>query len=144
MGWVVNPTPRPLYPWKETWYPFYGRLGWLHVRSGQVRKISSPPGSYRTVQPVASRYTVCAIFISAGTSYTKTKFSEEYYSTSCPLLFYFCVIYKTIIICLSYRRLSTSVWDSVRRKQRSPETKYLYKNMGIWDLKQTFCIVTLP
>ena len=33
------------------------RLGWPQGRSGQVRKISPPPGfNPRTVQPVASRY----------------------------------------------------------------------------------------
>jgi len=39
-------------------YQLYRRLGGPHVRSGQVRKISPPPGfDHRTVQPVASRYT---------------------------------------------------------------------------------------
>jgi len=48
---------RSLPPGK-TRYPFYGRLGGPQGRSGQVQKISLPPGFYpRTVQPVASRYT---------------------------------------------------------------------------------------
>ena len=39
-------------------YPMYRRLGGPQGRSGQVRKISPPPGfDPRTVQPVASRYT---------------------------------------------------------------------------------------
>jgi hypothetical protein len=39
-------------------YPLYRRLDGPQVRSGQVRKISPPPGfDPRTVQPVASRYT---------------------------------------------------------------------------------------
>jgi len=42
----------------KTRYPLYRRLGGLQGRSGQVRKISPPPGfDHRTVQPVASRYT---------------------------------------------------------------------------------------
>jgi hypothetical protein len=46
----------------KTRYPLYRRLGGLEGRSGRVRKISLPPGiDPRTVQPVASRYTVCAI-----------------------------------------------------------------------------------
>ena len=39
-------------------YPLYRRLGGPQGRSGQVRKISPPPGfDTRVVQPVASRYT---------------------------------------------------------------------------------------
>jgi len=42
-------------------YPLYRRLVGTQGRSGQVRKISPPPGfDLRTVQPVASRYTDCA------------------------------------------------------------------------------------
>ena len=48
---------RSLPPGK-TRYPLYRRLGGPQGRSGQVRKISPPPGfDSRTVQPVASRYT---------------------------------------------------------------------------------------
>ena len=48
---------RFLPPWK-TRYPFYRRLGGPQGRSGQMRKISPPPGfDPWTVQPVASRYT---------------------------------------------------------------------------------------
>ena len=47
-----------LYPRGKTRYPFYRRLGGPQGRSGQVRKISPPPGfDPRTVQPVASHYT---------------------------------------------------------------------------------------
>ena len=52
---------RSLPPGK-TRYPLYRRLGGLPGWSGQVRKISSPPGfDPRTVQLVASRYTDWAI-----------------------------------------------------------------------------------
>ena len=48
---------RSLPPGK-TRYPLYRRLVGPQGRSGQVRKISPPPGfDRRTVQPVASRYT---------------------------------------------------------------------------------------
>ena len=48
---------RSLPPGK-TRHPFYRRLGGPQGWSGQVRKISPPPGfDPRTVQPVASRYT---------------------------------------------------------------------------------------
>jgi len=57
-GWGVSVTLRPLFTPGKTRYPLYRRLGGPHYRSGQVRKISSPPGfDPRTVQPVASRYT---------------------------------------------------------------------------------------
>jgi hypothetical protein len=61
-GWVVNSTPRPLYPEKQTWYPLYRRLSGPQGRSGRLRKISPPPGfDPRTVQPVVSRCTDYAI-----------------------------------------------------------------------------------
>jgi hypothetical protein len=48
---------RSLPPGK-TRYPLYRRLGSPQDRSGQVRKISPPPGFVpRSGQPVASRYT---------------------------------------------------------------------------------------
>jgi hypothetical protein len=50
--------PAALPPGK-TRHPLYRRLGGLQFRSEQVQKISPPPGfDPRTVQPVASRYTV--------------------------------------------------------------------------------------
>jgi len=46
----------------ETRYPLYRWLGGPQGRSGRVRKISPQPGfDPRTAQPVASRYTDCAI-----------------------------------------------------------------------------------
>ena len=42
-GWMVNVTPRPLYPRKDTRYPLYRRLGGPQGRSGRVLKISLPP-----------------------------------------------------------------------------------------------------
>jgi len=49
--------PAALPPQKHI-YPLYRRLNGPQSRSGQVRKISAPPGFIpRTVQSVASRYT---------------------------------------------------------------------------------------
>jgi hypothetical protein len=57
-GWGVSVTPPPLFTPEKTRYPLNRRLGVPQGRSGQVRKISLPPGfDPRTVQPVASRYT---------------------------------------------------------------------------------------
>jgi hypothetical protein len=51
---------RTLLPGK-TRYPLYRRLSGPQGGSGQVRKISPPPGfDPRTVQPVGSRYTAYA------------------------------------------------------------------------------------
>jgi len=54
--------PAALPPGKEKLYPLCRRLGGPQSRSGRVRKIS-PPSGYdpRTVQPVTSLYTDCAI-----------------------------------------------------------------------------------
>jgi hypothetical protein len=53
----ASPSGRSLPPGK-TRYPLYRRLGGPQGRSGQVRKMSPPPGfDPRTVKPVASRYT---------------------------------------------------------------------------------------
>jgi hypothetical protein len=60
--WVVNGTPRPLYPREWAGYPLYRRLCGPQGRSGRVRNISPPPAfDPRTVQPVASHYTDWAI-----------------------------------------------------------------------------------
>jgi len=58
--WSASRPGRSLPPGK-TRYPLYRRLGGPQGRSGQVREISHPPGfDPRTVQLVASRYTVYA------------------------------------------------------------------------------------
>jgi hypothetical protein len=50
--------PGRFLPLGKTRYPLYRWLGGPQGQSGQVRKISPPPGfDHRTVQPVASRYT---------------------------------------------------------------------------------------
>ena len=57
---VYNTASRPgrSLPLGKTQYPLYRRLGGPQGWSGQVRKISPPPGfDPRTVQPIASRYT---------------------------------------------------------------------------------------
>ena len=49
-------------PPEKTLYPLYGRLDGPQSRSVQVRKVSDPPRfDLRNVQPVARRYTDCAI-----------------------------------------------------------------------------------
>ena len=54
-------SPTALPPVK-TRYPLYRSLGGPQGRSGRMRKISPTPGfDPRAIQPVASRYTDCAI-----------------------------------------------------------------------------------
>ena len=49
-------------PLVKTRYQLYRRLGGPHGRSGRMRKTSTPPGfDPPIVQPVATRYTDCAI-----------------------------------------------------------------------------------
>ena len=58
------PRPGRFTHLKETWYSLYGRLSGPRGRFGRVRKISLPHlvgFEPITVQPVASRYTDCAI-----------------------------------------------------------------------------------
>jgi len=62
MVWLVNATFRLFTPGKKTPYPLYRKLGGPQDRAGQVWKISFPPEFVpRTVQPVACRYTECAV-----------------------------------------------------------------------------------
>jgi len=64
MWGVINATSRPLDPPGKTRHPLYRRLGGHQSLSGQVQKISSPPGfDPLSVQPVASCYTNYAITV---------------------------------------------------------------------------------
>ena len=54
MGWVVNATPWPFTPGKDTRYPLYKRMGGPQGRSGQVRKISPPTGIRSPDRPALS------------------------------------------------------------------------------------------
>jgi hypothetical protein len=70
---------RSLPPGKAR-YPLYRRLGGPEGRSGQVRKISPPPGfDPRTVQPLASHYT--DYFTRPTFSYCKALIMVELQST---------------------------------------------------------------
>ena len=74
-------------PPKKTRYPLYRRLGGPQGRSGQVRKISPPPGfDSRTFQPVASRYTDYAT--------RPTKDSEAYDKNSTATL---CACWNSVL-----------------------------------------------
>ena len=56
--WGVSLTSRSLFTPGKTRYPLYRRMGEPQGRSGQVRKISLPPGFYpRITQRVTSLYT---------------------------------------------------------------------------------------
>jgi hypothetical protein len=74
--------PTTLAP-RKTRYPKYRRLGGPQSRSGQVRKISPPPGlDPRTVQPVASRYTDCSIPGNCDTLLTQDRSKVQEYIVS--------------------------------------------------------------
>jgi hypothetical protein len=61
MGWVVNATPRPLYP--REWPGTYCIGGWVGPRAGldECENFAPPGYDPRSVQSVASRYTEYAI-----------------------------------------------------------------------------------
>jgi hypothetical protein len=78
-------TPAVLPPGK-TRYPLYRKLGGSQNQSGQVLKISPPPGfNPRIVQPIASRYNDWAI--------------------SAPVTIYI-AIFNIYILALSYTQIS--------------------------------------
>jgi hypothetical protein len=57
-GWEVSVTPRLVLSPGKTRYPLYRKLDKPQGLSGQVRKISPPPGfDPRTVYPLSSHYT---------------------------------------------------------------------------------------
>jgi hypothetical protein len=57
MGWVINLTPRPLWPRERDPVPIVKEAGWAAGSVGTSGENSSPPGfDPWTVQPVASRY----------------------------------------------------------------------------------------
>jgi hypothetical protein len=81
-GWSM-PRPDHFTLGKDP-YPLYRRLRWPQGRSGLVRKISPPPGFYpRTVQPVASQYTDCALPAPAivRTTCTLNSYIQEFHRT---------------------------------------------------------------
>ena len=61
MGWVVNATPRPLYPRERTGTHCTG--GWVGPRAGLDEDKNLPPPGLdpRTVQPVVSCYSDGAV-----------------------------------------------------------------------------------
>jgi len=58
--WVVNTTPRPLYPQERDPVPIDRRLGGRQGRSGRVWNPPPPKFDPRTVQPVQSLCTASA------------------------------------------------------------------------------------
>jgi hypothetical protein len=61
--------PARILPPGKTRYPLYRRLGGSQGRSGQVQKVSPPPGfDPRTVQSVVSRFSGCTwrIFLNSS------------------------------------------------------------------------------
>jgi hypothetical protein len=79
----------------ETRYPLYRRLGGPQGRSGQMRKISPPPGfDPRTVQPVALPTTLPGPLVT-------NKWYQTYFAKGClPFVCRIFVILKTAFACL--------------------------------------------
>jgi hypothetical protein len=67
----------------KTRYPLYRRLGGPQGRSGQVRKISPPPGfDLRTAKPLASRctdYAISALIVSLNSFKTSRIFMAHFF-----------------------------------------------------------------
>jgi len=89
------------------WYLLYGRLGGPQGWSGQVWKISPPPGfDPWTVQSVASHYTQYAI--PAHTLFIKPKWMDKTTSDVCPSLYH---CYTLIPFLLRVRRFKYRTGD---------------------------------
>ena len=115
---VQRHAPAALPPGK-TRYPLYRRMGGPQGRSGQVRKISPPPGfDPRPVQPLASRYTDCAIpalleYIGNQCLFLSCHMPRmilTFYSSYCPVYQHFsaftgCTFYLlcTFVFCMNLR-----------------------------------------
>ena len=91
-GWVVDATPRPLYPSGKTRYPFYRRLGGPQSLSGRVRKISSPTGVRSPDRPARSE----SIYLSWVYSYAKLWLLVSSVLSNC---FIYVRVYSTVISC---------------------------------------------
>jgi len=97
-GWSTPRSGR--FTLGKTRYSLYMRLGGTQGRSGQVRKISPPPGfDPRTFQPVASPYTdwdisalYIKIYIYMYNIYYNVTSCLQWYTNSHPQIFlYFCL-----------------------------------------------------
>ena len=155
---------RSLPPGK-TRYPLYRRLGGPKGRSGQVRKISSPPGfDSRTVQPVASRYTHYATRPTLLIM-PYSKFWRLFYHVYIPAVLWkikFKVVYHkkygSYQYCIRVRILGTVLIGEVLSGMRicssnsaSPFTKWVYLlhwrmscslfRVGIWLCSQNGCLL---
>jgi len=96
--------PAALYPGK-TRYPLYRKLGGPKSRSGQVRKISPPPGfNPRTVEPVASR---CTDWASVDSSFA---------FVSVVFLFCFCQYSVDPALVITFQQLN---WHSLTKSSNS-------------------------
>jgi hypothetical protein len=109
VGWS---TPRPgrFTPGKETPYAFYRRLGGPHDRCGWMRKSTLPPGfDRRTIQPVASRYSDCAIPAHSHQLHRKPKLKfTQFFKSN---VFHVRALYytKTLIISKCTKRVLSSI-----------------------------------
>jgi hypothetical protein len=125
MGLGVQRHSLATLPPGKTRYPLYRRLGVPQERSGRVRKISPPPGfDPRTIQPVASRYTDCAIPAPSDQSSTMTKLNMEYWwndnrhgkseaLAGNPIQLLLCP--QNVSHCLAWYRTRTSAVRSLRQ-----------------------------
>jgi len=75
MGWVVNATPRPLYPRERPGtHCIAGWMGPWAGLDGWGKSCPSPGFDPRTIQPVAIRYTDCAILAHPPVPHTNSFF----------------------------------------------------------------------
>ena len=121
MGWVVNATPRPLYP-RETRYPLYRRLGKPQGRSGR-RKISPHRDSTpNRTAPSESLYRLRSPGPPSSSEYTSKsegREGETFQTTQC-----FSDIDRIL------HKTSPLIFPV-------PEARRSFSDQSMWDLRQT-------
>jgi hypothetical protein len=114
-GWVVNATPRPLYPGERDPLPIVREAGWAPGLSGRVRKISPQPRfDCRTVQPVASDDTDWAMICVSIHKLTKEKQYDQ--NSCCPAHLYkenLSFVFAAFLECAILSRKSLCMQTSV-------------------------------
>jgi hypothetical protein len=105
--WVVNATPRPLYPGVRDPVPIVQESGWAPDWSEPARKISPEPRfDPRTVPPVASRY-------------------ADFFSSLFVLYPYFCVliVLDVCLLSLLYNTHNTNIHAPGGIRTRNPSKR---------------------
>jgi hypothetical protein len=113
MGWMFNATLLPIYPRERDPVSIVYEAGWATgpVWTGTENLIPPPGFDPRTVQPVASRYTDCAIGTYFIRIYTKKNLEKFSVLVTYNLLSY----QHTIVSFISHKSNNLATWQIGRQ-----------------------------